>query len=122
VAADCTDAGGDALRVVVDAPVDEAAVAEGGGGEEEVVVDEGTPRPGERLLASRVRVSDDDDDVDDNDNDDDDVDGGCGGGGGSGGEGEDEDGAKQRPRAGFGPRWRKRGYDRAGSGTGPLGL
>ena len=54
--------------------------------------------------------------------DDDDDDGGGGGGGGEGGwEGEGEDGAKQRSRPGFGPRWRKRGYDRAGSGTG-LGL
>ena len=82
-------------------------------GEEEAAeaVEEGTPRPGKRLLDSRVRASDDDDDDD-----------GGGGGGGSGGEGgwegEGEDGAKQRSRPGFGPRWRKRGYDRAGSGTG----
>ena len=72
---------------------------------------EGTPRPGKRLLASRVRASDDDDD------DDDDGGGGGGGGGEGGWEGEGED-AKQRSRPGFGPRWRKRGYDRAGSGTG----
>ena len=117
------DAGGDgdALRGV-DAPVDEASVAEEEEGEEEEgeeeeVLDEGTPRPGKRLLASRVRASDDDDD----DDDDDGGDSGGGGGGGSGGEGEGEDGAKQRSRPGFGPRWRKRGYDRAGSGAG-LGL
>jgi hypothetical protein len=55
----------------------------------------------------------DEDDEDDEDEDD-------GGGGGGGGEGGRERGGKQRPRRGFAPRWRggKRGYDRAGSGTG----